>query len=149
MTKHRNNCEIPPPCGHLMNRPFQLVFKFILHLMLFLEGGWGGCCFIPFVSFVEVTLKSEDFLYSTNTDAHLWLQKVIIIIMQTGLMYSETSAAGKPCVVEETNMVLLGVNNVKEMMQKTEKKHKHLTDVLRQSCDKKKVSYCCLCAQPL
>lgn len=55
-------------------------------------------------------------------------------------MCSEMSAAGRQYVVEEIKRALLEVMHVKEVMQKTEEKHKHLMDALTRSCEKKTVS---------
>lgn len=52
------------------------------------------------------------------------------------------SAAGRQYVVEELRRALLEVTHVKEVMQKTEEKHKHLMDALTHSCEKKTVSQC-------
>lgn len=51
----------------------------------------------------------------------------------------ELSAAGERYVDEEIKRALLGVKQVKEMMEKKEEKHRHLMDALRHSSDKKKV----------
>ncbi|XP_071341051.1 clusterin-like protein 1 isoform X2 [Trachinotus anak] len=48
------------------------------------------------------------------------------------------SAAGEQYVNEEIKRALLGVKQVKEMMEKKEDKHRHLMDALRHSSDKKK-----------
>ncbi|XP_051796351.1 clusterin-like protein 1 isoform X2 [Acanthochromis polyacanthus] len=48
------------------------------------------------------------------------------------------SAAGEQYVDEEIKQTLLGVKQMKEMMEKKEEKHRHLMDALRHSSDKKK-----------
>uniref|UniRef100_A0A3B4ES10 Clusterin n=1 Tax=Pundamilia nyererei TaxID=303518 RepID=A0A3B4ES10_9CICH len=50
------------------------------------------------------------------------------------------SAAGEQYVDEELKGTLLGVKQVKEMMEKKEEKHRHLMDALRHSSDKKKLA---------
>uniref|UniRef100_A0A3B4TYD7 Clusterin n=1 Tax=Seriola dumerili TaxID=41447 RepID=A0A3B4TYD7_SERDU len=47
------------------------------------------------------------------------------------------SAAGERYVDEEIKRALLGVKQVKEVMEKKEEKHRHLMDALRHSSDKK------------
>lgn len=42
---------------------------------------------------------------------------------------------------EEIKRALLGVKQVREMMEKKEEKHRHLMDGLRHSSDKKKVKH--------
>uniref|UniRef100_A0A3Q1F8B2 Clusterin n=1 Tax=Acanthochromis polyacanthus TaxID=80966 RepID=A0A3Q1F8B2_9TELE len=50
------------------------------------------------------------------------------------------SAAGEQYVDEEIKQTLLGVKQMKEMMEKKEEKHRHLMDALRHSSDKKKLA---------
>uniref|UniRef100_A0A4W6CH59 Clusterin n=1 Tax=Lates calcarifer TaxID=8187 RepID=A0A4W6CH59_LATCA len=50
------------------------------------------------------------------------------------------STAGEQYVDEEIKQALLGVKQVKEMMEKKEEKHRHLMDALTHSSDKKKVN---------
>lgn len=54
-------------------------------------------------------------------------------------MCAELSDAGEQYVDEEIKRALLGVKQVKEIMEKKEKKHRHLMDALRHSSDKTKV----------
>lgn len=43
-------------------------------------------------------------------------------------MHVHFAAAGRQYVVENIKLALQGVKHVKEMLQKKEEKHKHLTD---------------------
>ena len=54
-------------------------------------------------------------------------------------MCAELSAAGEQYVDEDIKQTILGVKQVKEMMEKREEKHRHLMDALRDSSFKKRV----------
>lgn len=56
-------------------------------------------------------------------------------------MCAELSEAGEQYVDEEIKRALLGVKQVKELMEKREEKHRHLMDGLRHGSDKKKVKH--------
>ncbi|XP_039473780.1 clusterin-like protein 1 [Oreochromis aureus] len=72
----------------------------------------------------------------------LFIAEVMLCAADSPPISEETlkrlSAAGEQYVDEELKGTLLGVKQVKEMMEKKEEKHRHLMDALRHSSDKKK-----------
>ncbi|KAM9337173.1 clusterin-like protein 1 [Symphorus nematophorus] len=72
----------------------------------------------------------------------LFITEVLLCAAESPPLSEDTqtklSAAGEQYVDEEIKRALLGVQRVKEMMEKREEKHRHLMDALRHSSDKKK-----------
>ncbi|XP_040922242.1 clusterin-like protein 1 [Toxotes jaculatrix] len=70
------------------------------------------------------------------------LSEVVLCAADSSPLSEDTlkklSSAGEKYVDEEIKRALLGVKQVKEMMEKKEEKHRHLMDALRHSSDKKK-----------
>uniref|UniRef100_A0A3Q1EPR9 Clusterin n=1 Tax=Acanthochromis polyacanthus TaxID=80966 RepID=A0A3Q1EPR9_9TELE len=96
-----------------------------------------GLCAADSPPLREETLKSKNF-----TDRQRNISGVVVGELNQSVLYLcvELSAAGEQYVDEEIKQTLLGVKQMKEMMEKKEEKHRHLMDALRHSSDKKKLA---------
>lgn len=91
--------EIPPPAGHVINRRvFQrFILKWIIPLLLSLEGEWGGYWCICFVSlkFSSALPHLQNAVKTHSFDLQHRNRCTVLV--------AELFAAGRQCVVDEAD----------------------------------------------